>query len=62
MKKKFTARSGAKLHLKKKSIERHYDKLHLVEKKYGKDSQEAEEIREQIRHIELMDEMFAAAI
>ena len=60
--KKMRVKHGAKLHHVKKSIERHYDKLHAVEKKYGKESIEADEIREQISHIELMDEMFAAAI
>lgn len=51
-----------KLRPVKKSIERAYDKLHLVEEEYGKDSIEAEEVREEINHIELMEEMFAAAI
>lgn len=60
--KRMRVKSGVKLHPVKKSIEQHYDRLHLVEKEYDKDSLQAEEVREQIEHIELMDEMFAAAI
>lgn len=59
---KMNNRKGKIVRMEKKSIEKAYDRLHEIEEKLGKESIEAQAVRDEIEHIELMDEMFSAAI